>query len=170
MERTRMRLQTDGQTPCWSLHPPKLSVGWQKEVELFTQWRPLSDAAFCLPVTRLGVCSLQWVNIRDILTSYNYINNCVIFIVSSNIVKQVSLAFVEPSRLLLGKQSHFRAANKIYSCYDLGFPPSIVCLGRFCIAWTYIFSLKQLRQEVDSLAQWLEHWIFIRVNRVRIPR
>ena len=33
----------------------------------------------------------------------------------------------------------------------------------------YIFSLRPMRQWVDSLAQWLEHWIFIQTNHVRIP-
>ena len=42
-------------------------------------------------------------------------------------------------------------------CYDLALLPSIICLGRFGIACRYIFSLSQLRQGVDFLAQWLEH-------------
>ena len=33
----------------------------------------------------------------------------------------------------------------------------------------YIFNLWQLRQGVDSLAQWLEHWIFIREDPGSIP-
>ena len=37
------------------------------------------------------------------------------------------------------------------------------------IASKYIYNLWQLRQGVDSLAQWLEHWIFNREDRVRIP-
>ena len=54
-------------------------------------------------------------------------------------------------------------------CYGLALLPLIICLGRLCIASKYIFSLWQLHQGVDSLAQWLEHWIFIRDDRVRIP-
>ena len=34
----------------------------------------------------------------------------------------------------------------------------------------YIFNLWQLRQGVDSLAQWLEHWSFNREDRVRSPQ
>ena len=55
-------------------------------------------------------------------------------------------------------------------CYDRALLPSIICLGRLRIASKYIFNLSQLRQGVDSLAQWLEHWIFNREDRVRIPR
>ena len=55
-------------------------------------------------------------------------------------------------------------------CYDRALLPSIICLGRLRIASKYIFNLWQLRQGVDSLAQWLEHWIFNREDRVRIPR
>ena len=54
-------------------------------------------------------------------------------------------------------------------CYDRTLLPSIICLGRLRIASQYIFNLWQLRQGVDSLAQWLEHFIFIREDRVRIP-
>ena len=43
-------------------------------------------------------------------------------------------------------------------CYDLALLPSIIHLGRLCIASRYIFNFWQLRQLVDSLAQWLEHW------------
>ena len=42
-------------------------------------------------------------------------------------------------------------------CYDRALLPSIICLGRLRIASKYIFNLWQLRQGVDSLAQWLEH-------------
>ena len=52
-------------------------------------------------------------------------------------------------------------------CYDRALLPSIICLGRLRIASKYIFNLWQLRQGVDSLAQWLEHWIFNREDRVR---
>ena len=55
-------------------------------------------------------------------------------------------------------------------CYERALLPSIICLGRLRIASKYIFNLWQLRQGVDSLAQWLEHWIFNREDRVRIPR
>ena len=55
-------------------------------------------------------------------------------------------------------------------CYDCALLPSIICLGRLRIASKYIFNLWQLRQGVDFLAQWLEHWIFVRTDRVRIPR
>ena len=55
-------------------------------------------------------------------------------------------------------------------CFERALLPSIFCLGRLCIASKYIFNLWQLRQGVDSLAQWLEHWIFYREDRVRIPR
>ena len=55
-------------------------------------------------------------------------------------------------------------------CYDRALLPSIICLGRLRIASKYIFNLWQLRQRVDSLAQWLEHWIFNRENRVRFLR
>ena len=54
-------------------------------------------------------------------------------------------------------------------CYDRALLPSIICLGRLRIASKYIFNLWQLRQGVDSLAQWLEHWIFNREDRVRFP-
>ena len=55
-------------------------------------------------------------------------------------------------------------------CYDQALLPSIICLGRLRIASKYIFNLWQLRQGVDSLAQWLEHWIFNREDRVQFPR
>ena len=48
--------------------------------------------------------------------------------------------------------------------------PSIICLGRLRIASKCTLNLWQLRQRVDSLAQWLEHWIFNREDRVRFPR
>ena len=54
-------------------------------------------------------------------------------------------------------------------CYERALLPSIICLGRLRIASKYIFTLWQLRQGVDSLAQWLEHWIFNREDRVRFP-
>ena len=54
-------------------------------------------------------------------------------------------------------------------CYDRALLPSIICLGRLRIASKNIFNLWQLRQRVDSLAQWLEHWIFNREDRVRFP-
>ena len=54
-------------------------------------------------------------------------------------------------------------------CYDRALLPSIICLGRLRIASKYIFNLWQLRQGVDSLAQWLEHWIFNREDQVRFP-
>ena len=47
---------------------------------------------------------------------------------------------------------------------------SIICLGRLLVAYRYIYNLWQLRQRVDSLAQWLEHWIFNREDGVRFPR
>ena len=37
------------------------------------------------------------------------------------------------------------------------------------IASRFIFSLWQLRQGVDSLAQWLEHWIFVQATGVQTP-
>ena len=46
----------------------------------------------------------------------------------------------------------------------------IICLGRLRIASKYIFNHWQLRQGVNSLAQWLEHWIFNREDPVRFPR
>ena len=55
-------------------------------------------------------------------------------------------------------------------CYDRALLPSIICLGRLRIVSKYIFNLWQLRQRVDSLAQWLEHWIFNREDRVRFQR
>ena len=55
-------------------------------------------------------------------------------------------------------------------CYDRALLPSIICLGRLRIASKYIFNFWQLRQGVDFLAQWLEHWIFNREARVRFPR
>ena len=58
---------------------------------------------------------------------------------------------------------------KKQECYDLALLPSIACLGRLRIACRYIFNLRQLRQGVDPLAQWLEHWIFIREDRVSNP-
>ena len=56
-------------------------------------------------------------------------------------------------------------------CYDRALLPSIICLGRLRIAskYMYIFNLWQMRQGVDSLAQWLEHWIFIREDPGSIP-
>ena len=56
-----------------------------------------------------------------------------------------------------------------WMCYDRALLPSIICLGRLRIASKYIFNLWQLRQWVDSLAQWLEHWIFIREDPSSIP-
>ena len=56
------------------------------------------------------------------------------------------------------------------SCYDRAFLLSIICLRRIHIACRYIFNLRQLRQGVDSLAQWLEHWIFNQEDRVRFPQ
>ena len=58
----------------------------------------------------------------------------------------------------------------ISACYNRALLPSIICLGRLRIASKYIFNLWQLRQGVDSLAQWLEYWIFNREDRVRFPR
>ena len=55
-------------------------------------------------------------------------------------------------------------------CYNLALLPSIICLGRLHIASKYIFSLWQLRHRIDSLGQWLEHWIFSRTDWVRIPQ
>ena len=52
----------------------------------------------------------------------------------------------------------------------LSTPPLIICLGRLHITCRHIFNLCQLRQGVDSLAQWLEHWIFIWTDQVPIPR
>ena len=51
-------------------------------------------------------------------------------------------------------------------CYDRALLPLIICLGRLGIASKYIFNLRQLHQGVDSLAQWLEHWIFNREDWV----
>ena len=45
-------------------------------------------------------------------------------------------------------------------CYGRALLPSIICLGRSRITWRYTFNLWQLRQRVDSLAQWVEHWNF----------
>ena len=47
-------------------------------------------------------------------------------------------------------------------CYGLALLISIICLGRLHIACTYmyLFNLRQVRQGVDSLAQWLKHRIF----------
>ena len=56
-----------------------------------------------------------------------------------------------------------------FAVYGLALLPSIICLGRLRIASKYIFNLWQLRQGVDSLAQWLEHWIFNQEDLVRIP-
>ena len=42
-------------------------------------------------------------------------------------------------------------------CHERPLLPSIIYLGRLCIASRFIFNLWQLRQGVDSLAQWLEH-------------
>ena len=60
--------------------------------------------------------------------------------------------------------------SRNHKCYDRALLPSIICLGRLRIAFKYVFNLWQLRQGVDSLAQWLEHWIFIRADRIQIPR
>ena len=49
-------------------------------------------------------------------------------------------------------------------------PTSIICLGRLRIAYRYIFNLWKLCQGVDSLAQWLEHWIFNWEDQVQFPR
>ena len=44
------------------------------------------------------------------------------------------------------------------------------------LSWQIMHNLKVYIQSlttasgIDSLAQWLEHWIFIRTDRVRIPR
>ena len=55
-------------------------------------------------------------------------------------------------------------------CYGLALLPSIICLGRLRRASKYIYNLWQLRQGVDSLAQWLEHWIFNWEDQVWFPR
>ena len=55
-------------------------------------------------------------------------------------------------------------------CYDRAPLPSIICLGRLRIASKYIFNFWQLRQGVDSLVQWLEHWILNREDQVWFPR
>ena len=55
-------------------------------------------------------------------------------------------------------------------CNGLTLLLSMTCLGKVHIACAYIFNLWQLRQGVDSLAQWLECLIFIRADLVRIPR
>ena len=57
-----------------------------------------------------------------------------------------------------------------WKCYGLSLLLLIICLGRFCIACRHIFNLWQLCHGVDALVQWLEHWIFIRADRVQIPR
>ena len=57
----------------------------------------------------------------------------------------------------------------IITCYGQALLPSIICLGRFHIACRYIFTLWQLCQGVNSLVQWLEHWIFICTDQVRFP-
>ena len=54
-------------------------------------------------------------------------------------------------------------------CYGPALLPSIICPGSLCIASKYLFNLWQLRQRVDPLALWLEHWIFIPEDRLRIP-
>ena len=38
------------------------------------------------------------------------------------------------------------------------------------LPWQITHSFRQLRQGVNSLAQWLEHWIFNREDQVRIPQ
>ena len=57
-----------------------------------------------------------------------------------------------------------------FNCYDLALLHSKICLGRFRRACRYILNLWQLHQGVDSLAQWLEYWIFIRADWVQIPQ
>ena len=68
------------------------------------------------------------------------------------------------------KQTWRRKMSLFVSCYERALLPSIICLGRLRIASKYIFNLWQLRQGVDSLAQWLQYWIFNREDRVRILR
>ena len=58
--------------------------------------------------------------------------------------------------------------NTVY-CYEWPLLPSIIYLGRLCIASRFIFNLWQLRQGVNSLAQWLEHWIFVQTTGVQTP-
>ena len=65
---------------------------------------------------------------------------------------------------------HHSFHRSFSKCYDLALLPSIICLGRLRIASKYIFNLRQLRLRVDNLAQWLEHWILIREDRVRFLR
>ena len=57
-----------------------------------------------------------------------------------------------------------------FYCYGLALLSMFICLGRLRIACRYIFNLWHLRQRIDSLAQWLGYWIFIRRDRVRIPQ
>ena len=64
---------------------------------------------------------------------------------------------------------HFLSNRYSNICYGLALLPSIICLGRLRIASKYIYNFWQLHQGVNSLAQWLEHWIFNREDRVRFP-
>ena len=48
---------------------------------------------------------------------------------------------------------YYSVDNVNIMCYGRALLPSIICLGRLRIASEYIFSLWQLRQGVDSLAQ-----------------
>ena len=58
--------------------------------------------------------------------------------------------------------THLNLLIEFKWCYDL----SLICLVRLHIACRYIFNLCQLGQRVDSLAQWLEHWIFIGTDQL----
>ena len=83
-------------------------------------------------------------------------------------------AWAWPSLPILAKRTFFSYCTSVYYrnefhfcgillCYRYGLAllPSIICLGRLRIACRYIYNLWQLRQGVDSLAPWLENWIFI---------
>ena len=80
------------------------------------------------------------------------------------------LAILTQTKYCQSALSFFRRQQRQIVDKMLLRPSTPICLGRLRIACRYIFNLRQLRQGVDSLAQWLAHWIFIRADRVRIPQ
>ena len=85
---------------------------------------------------------------------------------------QFGIRITKISQSLTSDVSLFSTCKKIFyckCCYDRALLPLIIYLSRLRIASNNIFNLWQLRQGVDSLAQWLEHWIFNREDRVRFP-
>ena len=65
--------------------------------------------------------------------------------------------------------NRFTAMHVCWLCYKWPLLPLIIYFGRLCIASRFIVNLWQLRQGINSLAQWLEHWIFVQATGVQTP-